>query len=103
MKIKAIIVSIKGLKLSSKEKLLLSKEKPWGLILFKRNIKSLTQIKNLVSSIKKSTKNKNFPILIDEEGATVSRLRNIFKHNIDSYYFGNLYKYDVKKLLSLYH
>ena len=102
MKIKAIIVSIKGLKLSSKEKLLLSKEKPWGLILFKRNIKSFTQIKNLVSSIKINTKNKNFPILIDEEGATVSRLRNIFKHNIDSYYFGNLYKYDVKIAENLY-
>ena len=46
MKKKAIIISIKGLKLTSKEKLLLSKEKPWGLILFKRNIKSLIQIKN---------------------------------------------------------
>ena len=36
---KAIIISIKGYKLSKKEKTLLSKEKPWGLILFKRNIK----------------------------------------------------------------
>ncbi len=102
MKIKAIIVSIKGTKLSSKEKLLLSKEKPWGLILFKRNIESLIQIKNLISSIKKNAKNKNFPILIDEEGATVSRLRNIYKYNIDPYYFGNLYKYDKKVAVNLY-
>jgi len=102
MKKKAIIISIKGIKLSSKEKILLSKEKPWGLILFKRNIKSFTQLKNLVNSIKKSTKNKNFPILIDEEGSTVSRLRNIFKHNIDPYFFGNLYKYDEKIALNLY-
>ena len=102
MKIKAIIVSIKGIKLSSKEKLLFSKEKPWGVILFKRNIKSLIQIKNLISSIKKSTKNKNFPILIDEEGSTVSRLRNIFKHNIDPYYFGNLYKQNEKIAVKLY-
>ena len=102
MKKKAIIISIKGIKLSSKEKILLSKEKPWGLILFKRNIKSFTQIKNLVNSIKKSTKNKNFPILIDEEGSTVSRLRNIFKHSIDPYFFGNLYKYDEKIALNLY-
>ena len=35
----------KGLKLTNKEKLLLSNENPWGLILFKRNIKSLSQIK----------------------------------------------------------
>ena len=47
MKKKAIIISIKGTKLSKKEKLLLSKEKPWGLILFKRNIKSFNQIKKL--------------------------------------------------------
>ena len=102
MKKKAIIISIKGTKLTNKEKLLLSNENPWGLILFKRNIKSFTQIKYLVNSIKKSAKNKNFPILIDEEGSTVSRLRNIFKHNIDSYFFGNLYKHDKKIAVNLY-
>ena len=47
MKKKAIIVSIKGTKLTNKEKILLSKEHPWGLILFKRNINSLNQIQNL--------------------------------------------------------
>ena len=45
MRKKAIIISLKGYKLSKKEKLLISKEKPWGLILFKRNIKSLDQVK----------------------------------------------------------
>ena len=44
MKKKAIIISIKGSDLSTKEKKLIAKEKPWGLILFKRNIKSLSQI-----------------------------------------------------------
>jgi len=44
MKKKALIISIKGTKLSSKERTLLSKEKPWGIILFKRNIKSLPYI-----------------------------------------------------------
>ena len=39
MKKKAIIISIKGLKLTKKERNLILKEKPWGLILFKRNIK----------------------------------------------------------------
>ena len=43
---KALIVSIRGKSLSYKEKLLLSKEKPWGLILFKRNIGSLKQTPN---------------------------------------------------------
>ena len=44
MKKKAIIISVKGFSLTQKEKLLFLKEKPWGLILFKRNIKSLDQI-----------------------------------------------------------
>ena len=53
MKKKAIIISIKGIKLSDREKILLSSEKPWGLILFKRNIKSMNQIKILIKSIRK--------------------------------------------------
>ena len=43
MKKKAIIISLKGKTLSKKEKMLLLKERPWGVILFKRNIYSLKQ------------------------------------------------------------
>ena len=50
MKKKAIIISIKSYNLSVKERTLLANEKPWGLILFKRNIKSLKQIKNLIKN-----------------------------------------------------
>ena len=53
MKKKAIIISIKGTTLTKKEKILLSREKPWGLILFKRNIKSFKQIKSLIKNVKK--------------------------------------------------
>ena len=55
MKKKAIIISIKGYKLSSKERLLLSKENPWGLILFQRNLKSLKQAQKLIKNIKECT------------------------------------------------
>ena len=99
---KAIIISIKGLKLSSKEKVLLSKEKPWGLILFKRNIKSLIQTKALIKSIRNCVKDKKFPILIDEEGSKVSRLRSIVNHNINANYFGNLYKINKRNAVNLY-
>ena len=102
MKKKAIIISIRGQKLTKKEKQLLIKEKPWGLILFKRNIKSLQQIKNLIKEIKKLTKDINFPILVDEEGITVSRLKNIINHRIDVNYFGDLYKVDKKIATILY-
>ena len=102
MKKKAIIISIKGPKLSIKEKLLFSKEKPWGLILFKRNIKSFSQINKLIKYIRKLTKDKNFPVIIDEEGLSVSRLRNILNHNINANDFGNLYKINPKIAISLY-
>jgi beta-N-acetylhexosaminidase len=91
MKKKALIVSIKGFKLTNKEKKLLLNEKPWGLILFKRNIKSLKQIKYLIKEVKIISKNKKFPILIDEEGETVSRLRDILNHKVSANFFGNLY------------
>ena len=92
MKLKALIVSIKGTKLTKREKILLKKERPWGIILFKRNLKSFTQIRNLTNQIKKITKNKKFPIIIDEEGANVSRLNNLINHNLSSNFFGDLYK-----------
>ncbi len=99
---KALIVSIKGTKLSRREKILLSKEKPWGIILFNRNLKSQHQINRLIDSIKISTKNPKFPIIIDEEGFKVSRLRNIINHNISARFFGNLYKKDKSLCLKIY-
>ena len=102
MKKKAIIISIKGYKLSSKEKLLLSKENPWGLILFKRNIQSFNQIKKLVKNIKFLTKDNKFPILIDEEGMKVSRLSNIFNNNLNADFFGKIYEMDKKISISIY-
>ena len=92
MKRKALIVSIKGTSLSRMEKILLSKEKPWGIILFKRNLKSYNQIRKLTAHIKKLTKNKYFPVLIDEEGSNVTRLNKIISHNISANFFGNLYE-----------
>ena len=102
MKKKAIIVSLKGLKLSKKEKLLLSKEKPWGLILFKRNIKSFSQIKKLTLDIRKYAKDNKFPILIDEEGANVSRLSDIINHQINANFFGNIFHYNKQIGIHLY-
>ncbi len=102
MKKKALIISISGVKLSKKEKLLLSKEKPWGLILFKRNIKSLKQVQNLIIEVRRLTKDNKFPILVDEEGFSVSRLRNILNHNVDVNFFGELFKLNRKIALNLY-
>ena len=94
MKRKAIIVSIKGTKLSRLEKILFTKEKPWGVILFKRNLKTTHQIKKLTSQIRNITKDKRFPVMIDEEGENVSRLSDIIQHNFSANFFGNIMKID---------
>ena len=99
---KAIIISIQGFQLTKKERNLLLKDKPWGIILFKRNIKNFNQIKNLIKDIKKITKDKKFPILIDEEGKKVSRLTEIIDNKIDAILFGNLYKLNKNLAISLY-
>ncbi len=102
MKKKAIIISIKGYKLTNNEKKLLKYENPWGLILFKRNIKSFIQIKKLIKNIRKLSKNSKFPIMIDEEGKTVSRLSNIINHKLSQKLFGDIYKSDPEISLRVY-
>ena len=94
MKRKAIIISLKGTKLSRLEKILFTKEKPWGVILFKRNLKTTHQIKKLTSQIRNITKDKRFPVMIDEEGENVSRLSDIIQHNFSANFFGNIMKID---------
>ena len=103
MKRKAIIVGIRGIKLSSEEIYLLKKEKPWGVILFSRNIKNLIQLKKLIIDIKNCIKDKNYPILIDQEGGRVSRLNKIIDLSIFSQgFFGNFYKNDRKTFYDYY-
>ena len=87
MKKKAIIISLAGIKLTKSEKTIFKKYLPWGVILFKRNIKNFIQLKKLILSIKKITKDRNYPILIDEEGGDVSRLRGLINNNIFSQRF----------------
>ncbi len=92
MRRKAVIISILGKFLSKREKKLIKSEKPWGLILFKRNISTLDQTKKLIKSIRGITKDKKFPILIDEEGGKVCRLSNFFDNSVYSQkFFGDLY------------
>ena len=58
MKKKAIIISIKGIKLTTKEKQLIKNERPWGLILFNRNVKSIFQLRKLTQEIRRIRKDK---------------------------------------------
>ena len=100
---KAFITGIKSLKLTSSEVKFLKKQKPWGIILFSRNIKSINQTKLLTNSIRKLFKDPYYPILIDQEGGRVNRLKNIITFdNLTGKYFGELYVQDKKKFNIIY-
>ena len=100
---KAIIFGIKGHKLNNKQKLFLKKTKPWGIILFSRNIKNLNQLTKLVNEIKKIFNNKNYPILIDLEGGKVSRINNIIDlTSFSQSYFAKLYSKNRKVFFNHY-
>ena len=100
---KAIIFGIKGYHLTKKEILLFKKEKPWGIILFSRNIQNLDQLKKLVDSIKFVNADKNFPVLIDQEGGSVSRLNKIIDFSLFSQnYFTKIFHKDKKKFVKYY-
>ena len=100
---RAFITGLKSTHLSSIEKKFLRKYKPWGVIIFSRNIKSFRQLSNLTADIKKIFNDKNYPILIDEEGGRVNRLKKIFDTTIfTGNFFGNIYKKDKKKFYLYY-
>ena len=89
---RAFIVGLKSTEISSKEQLFLKKYKPWGVILFTRNIKNLNQTKKLTSKIRNIFNDKKYPIMIDQEGGRVSRLENIISFkNLTSDFFGKKY------------
>ena len=100
---RAFITGIKSFKLNSSEKKFLKKFKPWGVILFSRNIKTIDQTKKLTESIKKIFNDNNYPILIDQEGGRVNRLNKIISFDtLTSEYFGNLFKKDKFKFNIIY-
>ena len=95
---KAFIVGISGPILTKKEKYFLSQYKPWGIILFSRNIKDLNQVKKLTSDIRNLFKDSKYPILTDQESGRINRLKKfIDTGSFTAEYFGNLFTRDKKK------
>ncbi len=62
----------------------------------------MKQVKKLTKKIRKLTKDSNFPILIDEEGVSVTRLNKIMDHNFSQKSLGDIYKNNEKISLLIY-
>ncbi|MCB9990871.1 MAG: beta-N-acetylhexosaminidase [Rhodospirillales bacterium] len=70
----AVIFGIAGESLTPEEKAFFQQANPLGFILFARNCKDKTQLKNLVKDLHECL-GREAPILIDQEGGRVQRLR----------------------------
>ena len=100
---RSFITGLKSTVLHSIEIRFLKKYKPWGVILFSRNIKSIEQTKKLTDDIKKIFHDKKYPILIDQEGGRINRLSKfIDTSKFTGEFFGNLYKNNFKKFVTYY-
>jgi beta-N-acetylhexosaminidase len=74
MQTRAFITGISGLVLTSEERRFLREHRPWGFILFKRNVESKSQVADLVKSLRDCAELTDAPVLIDQEGGRVQRL-----------------------------
>jgi beta-N-acetylhexosaminidase len=73
MNTRAFITGVSGTELNAAEREFIRAQRPWGFILFKRNIETPAQVIQLVNEIRKEAGRPDAPILIDQEGGRVQR------------------------------
>jgi beta-N-acetylhexosaminidase len=71
---KSFIMGCKEARLTLDEKSFLSNERPWGLILFRRNIVERQQVRDLIAEFRDRVGRAEAPVLVDQEGGRVQRL-----------------------------
>ena len=74
MVVKAFICGCAGVALTEDERRFLEATRPWGLILFKRNVAEPEQMRLLTQSFREIVGRENAPVLIDQEGGRVQRM-----------------------------
>lgn len=74
MSTRAFITGVSGPELTAEERAFIRAERPWGFILFKRNVSTPAQVAALVGELRNSAGNPDAPVLIDQEGGRVQRL-----------------------------
>jgi beta-N-acetylhexosaminidase len=70
----AFITGVSGTELGSAERAFIADARPWGFILFKRNVETPEQVASLVGQLRDAAGRPDAPVLIDQEGGRVQRL-----------------------------
>jgi beta-N-acetylhexosaminidase len=74
MNTRAFITGVSGPELNAAEREFIRAQRPWGFILFKRNIETPAQVTHLINELRKQVGRPDAPVLIDQEGGRVQRL-----------------------------
>jgi beta-N-acetylhexosaminidase len=70
----AVIFGCAGPRLTAEERAFFAGTRPWGFILFRRNVEDPDQVRALVDALRASIGRADAPVLIDQEGGRVQRL-----------------------------
>src|ERR1700677_3396052 len=70
----ACILGCAGPRLLPEEKAFFREARPWGFILFRRNVESPDQVRALTEALRACVGRADAPVLIDQEGGRVQRL-----------------------------
>jgi beta-N-acetylhexosaminidase len=73
MTARAFITGVSGFTLTADERDFVRASRPWGFILFKRNIDTPAQVAELINELRESIGEPDAPVLIDQEGGRVQR------------------------------
>src|SRR5581483_5402120 len=94
---RAFITGTSGTTLTADERAFIATQRPWGFILFRRNIGNPAQVAALVREMREAARGPDAPVLVDQEGGQVQRFR---PPHWPSYpagaAFGRLYDIDSK-------
>ena len=74
MSTRAFITGVSGTELDAAEREFIADARPWGFILFKRNVATPEQVASLVGQLRDAVGQPDAPVLIDQEGGRVQRL-----------------------------
>jgi beta-N-acetylhexosaminidase len=72
---KAMILGAAGLRLTPDEIAFYRDERPWGFILFARNVAEMAQVRDLAASMRDAVGRPDALVFVDQEGGRVQRLR----------------------------
>ncbi|THD77748.1 MAG: beta-N-acetylhexosaminidase [Phenylobacterium sp.] len=75
MSVRACILGCAGPTLSAEEAAFFRDVKPWGFILFARNVETPDQVRRLTAALRETVGRPDAPILVDQEGGRVQRLK----------------------------